>query len=622
MTNDSDQPVGYTEKEIFKRLLKLSWKYRGGCLKAVVMQGMLLSLTIGGLNLAGVGIDFIRKAMDTGAKEPIWLFGLAPPAEWSVLQVLFFISGLSLGIACVRYYLNYAYKISMVRFLQQGIVVDLRSRVYERMQRLSFRFLDSRTSGTLINRVTGDVQAVRLFVDGVMVQGVIICLSLAIYLAYMLSINTTLTLISTATIPLMFFYSRQFSKKVRPEYIKSRDMMDSLIFKMVERIQGIHVVKGFAREEQELKLLGDENDAVRDQKRKIILLTSIFTPSIGMLSHVSIMILLAYGGYLVIEDVLPLGSGLIVFLGLLNRFSEQVNSAANIVDNVQQSVAAAGRVFEVLDTPIEIKSPQNAVRLDSCSGKVEFRNVSFEYTPGEKVLDNISFKLEKGQFVGILGTTGAGKSTLLSLIPRFYDTGMGAVMIDGYDVRRLKIGSLRRQVGIVFQESFLFSNTIAANIAFGHPGAERGRIETAAKLASAHEFISALPKGYDAVIGESGCDLSGGQRQRLAIARAILLDPPILLLDDPTASVDSQTEKEILQGIESAMKGRTTFLVSHRIGVLMKADIILVMHKGQIVQKGTHEELMKTKGHYRQTADIQIDTGESVNPAGTSKGVA
>ncbi len=624
MTNDSSQVAGgYTQKEIFKRLLKLSWKYRGGCLKAVIIQCVLLSFTIGGLNLAGVGIDFIRKGLDPGAKDPMWLFGLSPPAEWSTLQVLFFISGMSLGIACLRYYLNYSYNILMVRFLQQGIVVELRAQVYEKMQRLSFRFFDSRTSGTLINRVTGDVQSVRLFIDGVIVQGVIIVLSLGIYLAYMLTINPTLTLISTATIPFMYFYSRYFSRKVRPEYIRSRDLMDSLIFKMVERMQGIHVVKGFGREDQELKLLGDENDAVRDQKKRIILLTSVFTPSIGMLSHTSIMLLLAYGGYLVIEGALPLGSGLIVFLGLLNRFSEQVNSATNIVDNVQQSVAAAGRVFEVLDTPVDIRSPKNAVRLEKCNGEVEFRNVSFEYVPGEKVLDDISFKVCKGQFVGILGSTGSGKSTLMSLVPRFYDTGMGAVMVDGYDVRKLKIGSLRKQVGIVFQESFLFSNTIASNIAFGHPDADRARIENAAKLASAHEFITTLPKGYDTVIGESGCDLSGGQRQRLAIARAILLDPPILLLDDPTASVDSQTEKEILQGIESAMRGRTTFLVSHRIGVLMKADTILVMHKGHIVQRGTHKELMGMKGHYRQTADIQIDGKESGSqqPA-TSRGKA
>lgn len=606
-SNANVSPEGYSDREIIFRLLKLSWKYRKGCLKAIFIQIVLLSFTLGGLNLTGVGIDFIKKNIDPASRDPQWLFGLTPPADWSVLEVLLFISILSLILALLRYYLNYLYKISIVKFLQQGIVVDLRSMVYEKMQRLSFRFFDARTSGTLINRVTGDVQSVRLFIDGVIIQGVIISVSLLIYFSYMVFINPVLTAACMVTIPLMLYCSRYFSRKLKPEYVKGRELMDNMIMNMVERIQGMHVVKGFVREEQELIRLGEDNLAVRNQKQQIFNLLSVFNPLIGMLNQVNILILLSYGGYLVIKGELMLGSGLIVFLGLLSRFSDQVNQMTSIVDNIQQSIAAAGRVFEVLDTPIEIHSPKKPVQIGRVKGQISFKNVSFEYVPGEKVLDNISFDVKPGQFVGILGSTGSGKSTLTGLIPRFYDVSMGAVMIDGYDVRKFAVDELRRQVGIVFQESFLFSNTVAANIAFGCPNARREDIEKAAKLASAHDFIMDMPHGYDSIIGEAGSDLSGGQRQRLAIARSILLDPPILLFDDPTAAVDSQTEKEIFQGIDTAMQGRTTFLVTHRIGVLKGTDLILVMHKGRIIQMGTHDELMKESGHYRKTADIQMD---------------
>ncbi len=598
------------EKKIFTRLLRLSWQYRSGCIKAILLQILLLAFTIFGLSLIGVGIDYIQHLVDTKSKIPVWPFGFKPPEEWSTMKVLCVIAVANVAFAIVRYFLTYRYSVTIVRLLQQGIVVELRARIYEKMQRLSFGFFDSRTSGTLINRVTGDVQSVRLFIDGVIIQGVVILISLAVYVSYMLSINVRLTLLCMLTVPLMWIVSAYFSRKLKAAYTKDRDNNDKMILDMVERVQGIHVVKGFAREKEELKLLAKDNRAIRDHKGKIFWFVSLFHPTIDLLTQTNIVILLAYGGYLVIQDKLPLGAGLIVFLGLLQRFSAQVNTLAGIIDNIQQSVAAAHRVFEILDAPVEIHSPMNALRVHKAQGGVTFKSVSFEYNPGERVLDNADFDIRPGQFVGILGTTGSGKSTLLSLIPRFYDVKMGAVLLDGKDVRKYDLDDLRRQVGIVFQESFLFSNTIASNISFGHPYATRDEVVKAAKIASAHDFITALPQGYDTIIGESGSDLSGGQKQRLAIARSIILEPPILLLDDPTAAVDSETEKEIFEGIESAMKGRTTFMVTHRISVLKRADIVLVMHHGKIIQRGKHEDLIKEKGHYRRCAIIQSEDGD------------
>ncbi len=606
MTADQHNPQR-VDKKIFGRLLKLSWAYRAGCLKGILLQLLLIGLAIAGLTLIGIGIDYLQHFINPERKPPAWPLGFRPPETWGTLAILGGIAAANILIAFLRYWLAHRYSMAIVRLLQQQIVVDLRARVYEKMQQLSFRFFDSRTSSTLINRITGDVQSVRLFIDGVIIQGVTIALSLAAYLAYMLMINVALTLLCLVTVPLMLAVSVYFSKKLKLAYARDRENVDQMILDMVERVQGIHVVKGFAREAEELKLLAEDNRRVRAQKQAIFRLASLFNPLIDLLTQINIVILLACGGYLVIVNQLPLGAGLIVFLGLLQRFSGQVNTLAGILDNLQQSAAAAQRVFEVLDTPVEIRSPPQAFPIRRAAGGVAFKGVAFEYEPGEPVLENVDFEIGPGQLVGILGTTGSGKSTLLSLIPRFYDVKMGAVLLDGRDVRKYDLDDLRRQAGLVFQESFLFSNTVAANIAFGYPGATREAVVAAARIAAAHDFIAALPQGYDTIIGEAGCDLSGGQKQRLAIARAVLLEPPILLLDDPTAAVDAETEKEIFEAIESAMRNRTTFMVTHRISVLKRADLILVMHRGRIIQRGTHAELLKAKGHYRRAASLQFD---------------
>jgi ATP-binding cassette subfamily B protein len=372
----------------------------------------------------------------------------------------------------------------------------------------------------------------------------------------------------------------------------------------------------------------------------------------GLLTQLNMLVLIGYGGYLVVAGRLQLGAGLFVFANLLHEFANQVGQITNIANTIQSSLTGAGRVFEVLDARIEIQSPPDAVRLKTleCSNssplsfsaesgnaaesgngaaaelqkrgsgdksphctrarRVRFDRVTFAYRngdgDGEPVLREISFEVAPGQCLGIVGETGTGKSTLLSLVARFYDPSSGAVLVDGIDVRRLDVDDLRRNIGLVFQESFIFSNTIAANIAFGHPQATLQQIERAAQLAAADEFIRELPEGYETVVGEYGSNLSGGQRQRLAIARALLLDPPILLLDDATASVDPETEHEIRQAISSAMRGRTTLVVSSRISTLRHADHIIVLHNTRITESGTHRALLRGNGLYRRLAELQF----------------
>jgi ATP-binding cassette subfamily B protein len=619
-----------TNAELIRRLFRLTWQYRAGCVKVLSIQLVLLTLGIVGLSFTGLGIDYIRhKTSHVPLSPNPW--HLALPDSWPWSHVLGLLAGLILVLAIARAGLNYLYFVSVNKLVQQHLVVDLRGQVYDRLQRLSFRFFDANTTGSIITRVTSDVQSVRMFVDQVLIQSVIMVISLTVYVIYMASLSPSLTIACLATTPLLWFMSAWFSKKIQPEYAHNRTLVDRMVQTLAESIQGIAVTKGFGREPDDRARFDTANQACYDQQRGIFWRVSLFSPAIGFLTRINMMVLLLYGGWQVIDGTLPLGAGFVVFVGLLEQFSGQVNNIATIVNSVQQSLIGARRVFEILDTPIEVQNAPHPLRRDRLEGNVRFNHVSFSYHPigaasllgqPEPILRDISLEVKAGQCVAILGATGAGKSVLMSLIPRFYDPSSGSVAIDGVDVRELHLDDLRRNIGLVFQESFLFSNTIASNIAFGHPKATREQVEKAARIAAAHEFISALPKGYDTILGESGSSLSGGQRQRLAIARAVLLEPAILLLDDPTAAIDSETEHEIFEALDRAIAGRTTFIVAHRLSTLRRADFIIVMDDGRIVQQGTHHELMNVPGPYLRVARLQLVDSRELEQFGRTEGAA
>ncbi len=594
------------------RLLALAWRYRGDCLKTLLVQILLLGLAISGLSLGGLGIDFLRYCVDAGAPAPRWPGGWSPPAAWSPRTVLAAIGGGVLILALFRAGLEFLVADLTARLVQGRIVVDLRTQVYDQLQRLSFRFFDANASSSLINRVTRDVQSTRMFIDTVMLQGVVMSLSLAVCFTYMITLHAPLTAACLASMPLLGWLCLRHARRMRPRYEENRQLMDRLVASLAETFQGIRVIKGFAREPETAARFAVANREVQMQQNEIFDRTSLYVSLLNFLTQFNQVILLSYGGYLVMTDRLPLGAGLIVFSGLLQQFSSQVAGLGNLANSLEDSFAAARRVFEVLDTPVEIRSLEAArplPRATPCA--IEFRNVTFGYAPEQPVLKELSLNIRAGEYVALLGATGSGKSTLFSLIPRFYDPQAGQVLVNGQDVRELELGDLRRNIGVVFQENFLFSTRVRDNIAFGEPHASAAAIERASRLAAAHEFVAALPEGYETALGEGGSGLSGGQRQRLGIARALLLDPGILLLDDPTAALDAETEREVLAAMEQARQGRTTLIVAHRLSTLQRADRIVLLQGGRIVQAGRHEELMAQKGPYRWLVSSQLVDRES-----------
>lgn len=595
---------------LLRRLLGLAWRYRRQCIAVFVYQVALLALGVMGLGLSGLAIDVVRHAIEPASAVPRWPLGFAPPA-WSTLRLLCLLGGMVLAAAAARALLNYAYSVAAGELLQMKLVPELRTRVFDKLQRLSFRFFDENASGSIFNRVTGDVQSVRSFVDGVLLQGAIMLLSLAAYLVYMLRTHVALTAACLALTPLLWLATNLFARWVAPVYRKNRELSDRMVLAMSEGVSGVQVTKVFGREQAELERFERHNGLVRDQQRAAFLNVSRFSPSIDFIGQLNIAVLLLYGGVLVTRRALSLGD-LIVFAGLLQQFSAQVSSMAGIVNTLQQSLIGARRVFEVLDAPLEVKDPEAPKKLSELRGALRFEAVEFGYDPQQPVLSELTFSVEPGQCVAVLGGTGSGKSTLLSLIPRFYDPTRGAVLLDGVDLRALSLDHLRQNIGLVFQESLLFRCSIAENIAFGRPEASPEQIEHAARVAGAHDFIAALPDGYDTVLEEGAVNLSGGQRQRLAIARALLLEPKILLLDDPTTAVDPQTEHEVLEAMDAAIEGRTTLIVANRLSTLRRADWILVLEDGRIVERGTHAQLMNLKGVYYRAASLQVADRESI----------
>jgi len=523
-------------------------------------------------------------------------------------SALYTAAALILGVALIRGVTSFAQRY-FGEWLTFRVAYDFRNDFYSSVQSLPFAFHDKAQTGDLMSRATADITETERFVGiGLMDLTTTTLLLVGVIIAMFLE-NSALASLTLGPMLVLVVAALRFGGVVRPMFKAIQDQMGILATAMQESLTGIQVVKAFAREPYELEKFDHENDTWFQKRYLVIKVWANNWPFFTFTLAVSIFLLLWIGGPRAMTGEITIGSlfALISYVLMLNGPVQRVGFLVNLAATAG---ASATRVFAIIDTPNEIVQTATPATLDSVQGQVTFEGVSFAYQNNRHVLRDINFSAEPGQMIALIGPTGAGKSTIINLIPRFYDPTAGRVLVDGTDIRQLALPDLRRLIGLVLQDSFLFSTTIAENIAYGRPDASEEEIITAAKAAKAHDFIASFPDEYQTMVGERGVTLSGGQKQRVAIARALLYDPRILILDDSTSSVDTETEHLIQQALAVLMQGRTTFVIAQRLLTLKNADCILVLNHGEIVERGTHQELLAMDGLYREIYDLQLKDQE------------
>ncbi|WP_445488515.1 ABC transporter ATP-binding protein [Niallia sp. 03133] len=491
-------------------------------------------------------------------------------------------------------------------------VYQLRNSLYEKLQYLPFSYYDNAKTGDLMSRLTADVEGFRFFLSYGFSELLRFILLIAVSITIMCYYSVPLTIASLITLPFLVFVTFKFDKAVHPAFRLIRKSFGKLNTKVQENISGINTVKSLSREDFEVKTFNDFNGDYKEQYLFTSDIWSKYFPLMEFLGNCSVVFLISYGGFLVINNNLQLGE-LVAFYSLLGYIIWPIMNLGFVINQFSQAKASGERLLEILEEDNIIENRKKAVFTKRLNGTVEFKNVSLKYAMKEEdALSHINFKVSKGKVVGLIGGTGSGKTSITQLLTRFYEATEGEVKVDGINVEQYDIHALRSNIGVVSQESFLFSSTIKSNIAYGKPDATMEEIIAASKRAQAHDFIMELPDGYDTMLGERGMGLSGGQKQRIAIARAICVNPSILILDDATSAVDMETEFIIQKELKEVMKNKTTFIIAHRISSIKHADEILVLEDGRIVERGLHTELITQHGSYKRIYNIQFQDQQKV----------
>ena len=488
-------------------------------------------------------------------------------------------------------------QILQVGSVGQSVLATLRERIFERLQRLPLGFFDKRPVGDLMSRVTNDVDTLNQLLSQGLTQLLGSFFSLIGVVVAMLVLDWRLASVCFTIIPAMLLTNVYFARRARRAFRTTRETVGDVTAGLQEEIVGVREAQAFNRTEANIERFRERNAANREANVQAVGITSAFAPAIDVLSTLSTTVVIGYGGYLVVTGTLTVGL-LAAFLIYVQQFFRPIQLASQVYTQAQAALAGAERIHNILDEEPEPPDPPGTFELDSIEGHIEFENVTFAYEPGRPALRGINLVVESGQTVALVGPTGAGKTTIANLIPRFYDVSAGAVRVDGYDVREVQRRSLRKGIATVLQEPFLFSGTVAENIGYGRLEASQEEIEAAARAVSAHDFIAALPDGYDTHLGAGGGTLSGGQRQLVSFARAVLADPRILILDEATSNVDTRTEALIQEALSTLLKGRTSVVIAHRLSTIRNADMILVVENGRIAERGTHASLLEKHGLY------------------------
>ncbi|NPC71144.1 ABC transporter ATP-binding protein [Corallococcus sp. AB004] len=555
--------------------------------------GALLSLLL--VSVANLGApQMIRIAIDHGLARgeirPVWL------AVGGLVAI-------ALGRGLFNFLQGY-----LAERASQGVAFDLRDALFARIQRLSFSYYDQAQTGQLLTRLTSDVEAVRTFVGSGVVQFAAAAAMLVGCAGLLLYLDPVLALAALSTVPPILWVLRRFMQRMRPLFGQLQALLGSLNTTLQEDLRGLRVVRAFSGEARELERYGKTNAELKEKNLRVVDALAGNFPLVTFIASMGTLMVVGVGGWRILHQKLTLGE-LVAFISYLTFLLMPLMTLGFFAASMSRASASAQRLFELLDTAVEVADRPGAVPLPPLQGRIELRDVRFRYAGSDReILRGVSVTLEPGQLVAVLGTTGSGKSTLINLLPRFYDVTGGAVLLDGHDVRDVTLASLRSQMGVVLQDALLFSGTVRENIAYGRPEATQAQVEAAAEAAQAAEFIRELPQGYDTVVGERGVGLSGGQRQRLAIARALLTDPRLLILDDSTSAVDARTETAIQGALDALMrdKRRTAIVIAQRISTVRDADLILVLDEGRIAAKGRHEELKASSELYNDILGSQL----------------
>ncbi len=572
--------------EVFKQLKEFYWSERRFLYASIVC---LMTATALGLVYPNLLRYLIDEVISKGQ------FSAVP-----------YLALLVAGVMIVKATFQFLHGATSARLGNQT-AFNLRAALYRKLQYLSFQYYDKARTGDLMSRLTADLQAVRDFIGFGFVQILNVVMMFAFGIVMMVSINWQLTLLTMIFMPFLVYTAIRFEGKIHPAFRSIRQSMSSMTTSVQENITGVRTVKSFARESHEIDKFAERNGNYKENNVLTAGIWAKYFPLMELFANLSVVILLGVGGWMVINESISLGE-LVAFFSLIWYIIGPMWGIGFHINNFTQSKAAGERLLEVLHQYEHVKNKEHALVLqpDQVQGHVRFDNVTFAYTDKQPALAGFNLDAPAGSVIGLLGGTGSGKSTVIQLLLRAYNVKDGRITLDGTDIRDISLESLRSQMAIVFQETFLFSSSIKGNIGYGVSDVTMEEVIQAAKLAKAHDFIMELPMGYDTIVGERGLGLSGGQKQRIAIARALLKNPKILILDDATSAVDMETEHEIQRGFEEVMKGRTTFIIAHRISSLKHADEILVLDEGRIVQRGTHAELMKQEGPYLETYKIQF----------------
>ena len=537
----------------------------------------------------------IRSLINTVTSDQLTLESFNTITQLTMIALVVYL--IKAGLQFIRSY--------MAHIAGWGVVADLRKQVYNHLQRLNLRFYEDKQTGQMMSRVVNDTDLFEQLIAHAIPELIVNILTFAGVGAVLFSLNWKLTLFSMLPIPLVIFSLRLYAKRVRPAFVFRQKELGELNAILNDNISGIREIKAFTQESIALEKVGSRVEHYRKSLLDALKLMATFHPFVEFTSSLGILVVIYFGGRLVVQGGLPIAD-LVAFFLYLDLFYQPVRNLSVAWESVQTALAASDRVTELLQEQPEPQHTPGNIELEGrVQGHITFEKVSFRYSEGDNVLEDINLKIPARTVVALVGPTGVGKSTMVSLIPRFYDVTEGKITLDGHDVRNIGLESLRKQISIVLQDVFLFHGTVRENLLFGKPHADENEMINASITANAHEFIQQLPNGYDTLIGERGIKLSGGQKQRISIARAILKDAPILILDEATSSVDTETELLIQQALERLMAGRTVILIAHRLSTIRNADQIVVLEGKRIVEKGDHASLIAQKGLYQRLVNVQ-----------------